>query len=449
MSTTSTTAVEGAQPVTGRQMASAIIASCLGWSLDLFDLFILLYVAPVIGAAFFPSDHPTLSLAAVYASFAVTVLMRPIGSAVFGSYADARGRKGAMTLAVVGVGVVTASFGLLPTIHQVGLLAPALFLALRLVQGVFVGGVVASTHTVGTESVPPNWRGFMSGLIGGGGGGLGALLASAVYLVAASLFPGELFAVWGWRFMFFCGLASSFLGFFIFNSLEESPVWKAMDARRAAARAGGAADAARTRSPLRTLFAGEHRRVLLVNLLITAGGGSAYYITSGFMPTLLKVVSKLPNETASLILMAASACAIAASLLVGTLSDRLGRRTMFRLVGAANLVLLPVLFLALPNASGVGQVTLYALALCFLGNATYAPILIFLNERFPTALRASGTGLSWNLGFALGGTMPTWVSLASGSPANLPATLAVFAGLIMLVFLIGSLVIPETRGRFE
>src|SRR5919202_3123019 len=88
-----------------RHMRSAIIASVLGWALDLFDLFILLYVAPVLGEAFFPSHYPTLSLAAVYASFAVTLLMRPVGSAVFGHYADAHGRKGAMTAAMIGVGV--------------------------------------------------------------------------------------------------------------------------------------------------------------------------------------------------------------------------------------------------------------------------------------------------------------------------------------------------------
>jgi MFS transporter, MHS family, proline/betaine transporter len=80
-------------------MRNAIVASVLGWSLDLFDLFdlfILQYVAPVVGALFFPSSVPTLSLAAVYASFAVTLLMRPVGSAVFGHYADVYGRKNAM-----------------------------------------------------------------------------------------------------------------------------------------------------------------------------------------------------------------------------------------------------------------------------------------------------------------------------------------------------------------
>ena len=88
--------------VGNRQLLTAVIASVLGWSLDLFDLFTLLYVAPVVGSLFFPSTQPTLSLAAVYASFAVTLLMRPVGSAVFGSYADRHGRKGAMVIAVIG-----------------------------------------------------------------------------------------------------------------------------------------------------------------------------------------------------------------------------------------------------------------------------------------------------------------------------------------------------------
>src|SRR6202171_2887745 len=164
--------------VGNRQLVTALIASVLGWSLDLFDLFTLLYVAPVVGNLFFPSSQPTLSLAAVYASFAVTLLMRPVGSAVFGSYAHRHGRKGAMVIAVIGVGVATAAFGVLPTVEMVGVTAPILFLILRLIQGVFVGGVVASTHTVGTESVPAKWRGAMSGLVGGGGAGIGALLAS-------------------------------------------------------------------------------------------------------------------------------------------------------------------------------------------------------------------------------------------------------------------------------
>src|ERR1700690_1537691 len=240
--------VEAGSPAATRQMRNAIVASLLGWSLDLFDLFILLYVGPVVGALFFPSSIPTLSLAAVYASFAVTLLMRPVGSAIFGHYADVHGRKNAMFVAIVGVGISTAAFGLLPTIAQAGVVAPILFLILRLVQGIFVGGGVASTHTIGTEWAAPNRRGAVSGLVGGGGAGIGALMASFVFLVMSSLFPGDAFAVWGWRCMFFAGLLSSLLGWFIFNNLEESPFFKEQQKRKAT----GAITA--TDKPVKKLF---------------------------------------------------------------------------------------------------------------------------------------------------------------------------------------------------
>ena len=222
---------EVAQPaaLSNRAAVTAIIASTLGWSLDFFDLLILLYVAPAVGKAFFPSDSPTLSVAAVYASFAVTLFMRPVGSALFGNYADRHGRRGAMIIAVIGVGLATAAFGLLPTIAQIGVAAPILFLILRLLQGVFVGGVVASTHTIGTESVPPRWRGLMSGLINGGGVGLGAFFASTAFFVTSSIFTGDAFDTWGWRVMFFAGILNSVFGVLIFGALEESPIWKEMD----------------------------------------------------------------------------------------------------------------------------------------------------------------------------------------------------------------------------
>ncbi len=426
-----------------RHMRSAIIASVLGWALDLFDLFILLYVAPVLGAAFFPSDHPTLSLAAVYASFAVTLLMRPVGSAIFGHYADAHGRKGAMTAAMIGVGVTTAAFGLLPTIHQAGLLAPVIFLVLRLVQGVFVGGVVASTHTVGTESVPPHWRGGMSGLVGGGGAGIGALFASIVYLVTSSIFPGDAFAVWGWRFMFFSGLLSAILGLYIFRNLEESPFFRRLQQEKAARKVDAPA------APLKTLFSSQYRTIFLVNLLLTFGGGAGYYLTSGYLPTFLKVINGVPNNIAAVILMGASVSAFISAVLIGMLSDRIGRKRTFLIIGVLALVLLPLCYLGMAKASGMTQIVLYALAIAFIGNAGYAPILIFLNERFPTAVRASGTGLSWNVGFALGGITPTFVSLASPTTAAIPVSLAWFAGGVFLIYLIGSVIVPETKGHFE
>ena len=443
MSIAETRSIEAAPPVGARQMRNATIASVLGWSLDLFDLFILLYVAPVVGALFFPASAPTLSLAAVYASFAVTLLMRPVGSAIFGHYADVHGRKSAMFKAIVGVGVSTAIFGVLPTIEQAGYLAPVLFLILRLIQGIFVGGVVSSTHTIGTESVSPERRGAMSGLIGGGGAGIGALLASFIFLITSSIFPGDAFAVWGWRCMFFSGLLSSLLGWFIFSSLEESPFFKERQQKRAA----GVAD--KPVAPVKELFSASWRNVLLLNLLVTFGGGAGYYLTSGYLPSFLKVVNKIPNHVSSLILIGASIMALISAIAVGALSDAIGRKKTFLVAGACMIVLLPICYFRMAAATDTGTIAFYALAIAFLGNAGYAPILIFLNERFPTEIRASGTGLSWNIGFALGGMMPTFVSLAAGGPSQIPMSLSVFVVVIFAIYLIGALLNPETKGNFR
>jgi MFS transporter, MHS family, proline/betaine transporter len=440
-----TNANVAAIPDNNRHVLGAVLASCVGWSLDLFDLFILLFVAPVIGRLFFPSEHAMLSLAAVYASFGVTLLMRPLGSALFGSYADRHGRKRAMILAMVGVGVSTALFGALPTVPQIGVVAPILFLLLRLVQGVFVGGVVASTHTIGTESVPAAWRGAVSGLIGGGGAGLGALLASLVFFVMSSLFPGDAFNVWGWRCMFFTGIISAVLGITIFSNLEESPFFKKLQAAKAAK----ARTAAPVRSPLRTLFSRDYRSILFVNLLLTIGGGSGYYLTSGFMPTFLKVVNHTPAEASGIILMLSSVGVIVASVFTGQLSTWIGRKKTFILVGVLRLVLLPGITLMLPGVASIPMLGVYVILLTMLGSTGYAPILIFLNERFPTAIRATGTGLSWNIGFAIGGIMPTFVSLSSPLPTDLPLTLAVFLTGISVIFLIGAFIAPETIGRLD
>ena len=113
------------------------------------------------------------------------------------------------------------------------------------------------------------------------------------------------------------------------------------------------------------------------------------------------------------------------------------------------IVLLPLCYLGMAATKDTTAITLYALAIAFLGNAGYAPILIFLNERFPTEIRASGTGLSCNIGFALGGMMPTFVSLAAGTPAQIPMSLSIFAVGIFAIYLVGAFLVPETKGNLR
>jgi MFS transporter, MHS family, proline/betaine transporter len=430
--------------VSKREVRSAMVASLLGWSFDLYDLFLLLFVAPTISVLFFPATNPTLSLAAVYASFAVTLLMRPLGSAIFGSYADKNGRKKAMIVSVVGVGVSTAAFGILPTVPQIGFMASIIFLVLRLAQGIFVGGVVASTHTIGTESAPPKWRGLMSGLIGGGGAGLGALFASIVFAIISALFPGEAFNEWGWRVLFFTGLLGAGAGLIVFRSLNESPLWAQLREEKKKTNEEDAVP----QSPIKMLFK-QYPGVLLVNVMIVMGGGSAYYLTSGFVPTFLKVVNEAPPNVISGVLIASSIVTIISALLFGHLSELIGRKKVFLPVGVLNIIGLPYFYLALGDSVTTLSIYLNTMGLAFLGNAAYAPVLIFLNERFPTIIRSTGTGLSWNMGFAIGGMMPTFVTLASGKVENIPTTLMYFAIGIFLVYIIGSIIVPETKGNLK
>lgn len=424
-----------------RQVLSAGLASLLGWSFDLFDLFIILYVAPTISPLFFPSNIPTLSLAAVYASFAVTLLMRPIGSAIFGAYADRHGRRQTMIVTVFGVGIATAALGILPTIQKVGLIAPVLFIVLRLVQGIFVGGVVASTHTIGTETVGPKWRGLMSGLVGAGGAGLGALFASIAFSIISALFPGEAFVSWGWRLMFFSGILASLLSFFIFRSVEESPLWLQLDRSRKQT----------PQTPLRTLFSSKYRRILLLNLLIVAGGGTQYYLTSGYLPTFLTLINGIPRTQSGQILIAGSLVVVLASILVGHLSEIIGRKKTFIIMGVINLFAIPATYwlLAHTNKAEIGKILIGVVLLSFLGNAAYAPVLVFLNERFPTAIRASGTALSWNLGFALGGMTPTFATGLAGQVSNIPFSITLFLIGAILIYLLGAVLTPETKGQFS
>lgn len=429
------------QAPSDRRVLASAFASVLAWSFDLYDLFLLLYVAPVIAPLFFPSHIPTLSLAATYASFAVTLLMRPVGSAAFGAFADRRGRKRAMVAAVCGVGIATTLLGLVPTVGAIGLGAPIVFLAIRLLQGFFVGGVVASTHTLATETVSPRLRGVVSGLVGAGGAGLGSIAASVAFFAVSALAPGSAFGAWGWRVMFFTGLISAAVSLFVFARVEESPIWAQQEARQRLQRA-----------PLRTLLSGRRLSVLLVNLLLVAPAGTAYYLTSGYLPTFLKVVNGVTPVAAGVMLIVSSLAIVIAGLVGGQLSQVIGRKRTFLVLGVVDLLALAPVYLwlgALRPAGGLLPIAIAVILLGFLGSALYAPILVFLNERFATPIRATGTALSWNVGFAIGGMMPTFVTLASPRLADITGRLVIFLVVAVLVYIAGALLVPETRGQLE
>jgi len=439
MDALSATAVAPGSSVENRKLFYTTIASTLAWACDLFDLFIILFVAPTIGQLFFPSDNAMLSLASVYGAYAVTVVMRPLGSAIFGSFADRSGRRRAMIVAVTGIGIVTGVMGLLPTYPQAGLLAPFLFLALRILQGVFVGGVTATSHTIAAESVPPRLRGIITGIVATGAA-IGSLFASAAFWGVSLAFPGDSFAVWGWRVMFFLGLVPLLLGAMIYLFVGESPLW--LDA---------ASQGRKSRAPLRDAYSRQNLGANIVTLMLVVGAGIQIYLTQSYLPAFMKLVNKVPNGDLGAILMVANFAAIAATPLFGHLSQVFGRKRIFLVLGVANLILIPYCYTQLSHLTpdALGLIYLYAAVLTFCGNAPLGPMIIFLNERFPTKTRATGVAVSWSIGFAVGGMMPTFVTLASRTAANIPSALMAFLLVAIGLYIVGALIVPETRGNME
>lgn len=414
----------------------ATVGSTLSWACDLFDLFIILFVAPTIGELFFPSSNHLLSLASVYAAYAVTVIMRPVGSAIFGSYADRKGRRHAMISAVAGVGIMSGLMGLLPTYLMAGAIAPILFVVFRIIQGVFVGGITATSHTVATETVPPNLRGIITGIVGTGAA-VGSLLAAAAFFGTSLMFPGHNFAVWGWRVMFFFGFAPLILGGLIYLFVAESPLW--IDA----AEKGG-----RSKTPIKEVYSRENLGANTVTLMLVIGAGVMIYLTQSYLPAFLKLVNKVPNTDLGAILIVANFAAIAATPIFGQLSQMFGRKPIFLVIGIANLFLIPFCYIRLANLGhdSLGLIYFYAAALTFLGNVPLGPMIIFLNERFATKVRATGVAVSWSIGFATGGIMPTFVTLAAGSATNMLPTVLIFLTVAAIVYIIGAAIVPETKG---
>jgi MHS family proline/betaine transporter-like MFS transporter len=185
--------------------------------------------------------------------------------------------------------------------------------------------------------------------------------------------------------------------------------------------------------------------------MIVIGAGTHYYLTSGFLPTFLNVVNEVPPTTAGKVLVVSNLAVLIAAPLFGHLSEVFGRKRIFLSLGVVNLIIIPFAYLQMAGlkADSLAAIYFFAFVLAFFGNAAYAPVLIFLNERFPTHIRASGTALNWNVGFAIGGIMPTFVTLTSPSVEDIPSRVVIFIGAAIILYLVGALLNPETRGKFS
>jgi len=370
----------------------ARLASMVGNALEWYDFAIYGYFAPVIGKHFFPDDDPAVSVIAAFGVFAIGFLARPFGSLLFGNLGDRVGRRRVLVVSILVMAVPTTLVGLLPTYAEIGAWAPAILIALRLLQGLSVGGEMTGSITFMVEGASPDRRG-VAGSWAYFGVGIGFLLGSGLGSLLTRLLSPAAVDAWGWRIPFLLGSVIAACGYLI--------------RRHGLAEAYRPADAAVAwyKGPLR-LVVTQHSRQILQAVGMTAYLASGFYLIFIYLTDYLAAVVGDP-ETAAYDINSLNILVYAGMAVVGgLLGDRFGFRRVLLTLSVAGLFLAwPLLWLIdHPNV-----------VLSFLGQLVFALILapyagLFATTMallFPPPVRMSGFSISFNVAFAaLGGTAP-------------------------------------------
>ena len=395
------------------------LLSSLGGMLEFYDFVIFAIFALPIGRAFFPNESPLLDVMSAFAAFAIGYLARPIGGMLFSHVGDRYGRRRTFLLTITLMGCATILMGVLPSYHHAGITMSVIFIALRVVQGVAVGGEIPGAMTFVSEHVQ-SFKGFACGVIFLFIN-LGIFLADGVNAILHATLSHTLFIEDAWRIAFIIGGLLAFLSYFLRTHLEETPEFLAFENKV-------------VRFPLAELLK-QHRRPLLAGVLIVSVQATLisllYLYTRSFMQlTGLYSSAQISSITLLALMVFSIGCAG-----WGWLSDRLGSRRLLT-IGMLLLVITSYLYY---TAMLHAQLTLLAAVLVSVTASMITGAFgAYLTQLFPMVVRFSGVAFCYNIGFAIfGGLSPLlatyWIH-ASGdqlSPAYIVMIVCVL-GLIGL-----------------
>jgi SHS family lactate transporter-like MFS transporter len=339
-----------------RDAFNALIASFLGWTLDAFDFFILVFCMPGIAAQF------RTDIKAVAATIGLTLAFRPLGAFIFGLLADRYGRRLPLMLNLVFFSAVEVLSGLAPNFKT--------FLVLRALFGIGMGGEWGVGASLAMEKVSPRWRGALSGLLQSGYAA-GYLLAACCYF---TVFPH-----WGWRAMFFVGGLPALLALFVRYRVKESAVWE--KSRQS------------TWSGLRSAILCHWKLFLCLTAYMTA----IHLVSHGtqdMYPTFLKEQRGFSDRQVAVIAVTYNICAIAGCVFFGFLSDRIGRRRGVIAAFFCGMLVVPLW----AYAPSTGLLVLGACLLMFMVQGAFGVIPAHINELSPDSVRGFLPGFAYACG---------------------------------------------------
>ncbi|WP_081840088.1 MFS transporter [Corynebacterium vitaeruminis] len=392
--------------------SSAFVGTALEW----YDFFLFgTASALVFNELFFSGVSASVATLASLATFGVGFLARPLGAILFGQIGDKLGRRPALILSIVAIGVATGLLGLLPNYNSIGIWAPVALTILRLIQGVAVGGEWGGATTMAIEHAPAEKRGRYAAFVQIGSPA-GTLLSSGIFSLILML-PEETVNSWAWRIPFLLAFPFLAVALWIRMKVEESPVYKALQEeaeRNEEAHKGS----------LKELFSKHFPQILLASAAAFLGIGGFFVMSTYVLSYATTTLSFERQEVVNATLLAA-VCQVFVNLVCGRLGEKLGPGKVIGWGGIATAVAAYPLWQMIDS----GNTALLTIAVCAglgLVTVTYSVSGVLLSEIFPANVRYSGVAISANIAGAISGCLPfiaTAMNATSSTPSSTPGVI--------------------------
>ncbi|MEG8277915.1 MFS transporter [Streptomyces sp. AHA2] len=439
----------GTAPAPANPRSRVLVASLIGTTIEFYDFYIYATAAVLVfPQLFFPSSDPTTALLSSFAVFGAAMVARPVGAVVFGHLGDRLGRKRTLVVSLLTMGIATFLIGVLPTYAQAGWVATALLVLMRLAQGFALGGEWSGAALVATENAPSGKR-ALYGTFPQLGAPFGFIIGNGLFLLMGALLPSaagadpsqpsDAFVSWGWRVPFLFSAVMVAIGLWVRSRLVESAVFTRTRAT------GGV-----RRLPLATVVRSHGRQLVLGTFIMLATYVLFYLMTTfslsyGRAPEDAAVPGLGYGYTTFVLMMIFGVLFFAAFTLVsGPLADRYGRRTCLLWITAAivvfGLVWVPLIGLGTP-----GVVLWLVLGFTLMG-LTFGPMGALLPELFPTGVRYTGSGISYNVSSILGAAVAPFIAVALWETGDgSPWLVGVYLSVMALLTLVALLLSTETK----
>lgn len=411
--------------------AQVLFASLIGTTIEFFDFYIFATAAVLVfPKLFFPATDPASARLASLATFAIAFFARPVGSALFGHFGDRIGRKATLVAALLTMGLSTVAIGALPTYATIGVAAPALLAFCRFGQGLGLGGEWGGAVLLAIENAPPGkraWYGMFPQL----GAPAGFLFSGGIFLALSRWLSDAQFFSFGWRIPFLASAALVLVGLYVRLTITETPVFRDALSRRE-----------RVKVPMLTVFR-EHPGTVVVGTLVALATFVLFYLMTVF--ALSWGTTALGYSRQKFLVMQLFAVLFFAVFIpVGAILAERGRRVTLlwvtATIAAFGIVMAPMFL-----AGTTGAVLMMTLGLSLMG-LTYGPLGTVLSELFPTAVRYTGSSLTFTFAGIFGASLAPYIATWLAKNYGLQYVGYYLSGAAALTF-VGLLAARETKDQ--